>query len=309
MVKDKTVHRSVKRKRGLFSRQTKGEIAFSIVNILLLLLLCVVILFPVYYMFIVSISEPGAVNRGEVSFLPIGFSLKGYRALFIKNDVPIAFMNSIVYVAVGTGINLLLTALCAYPLSRKKLLGRTAITFFIVFNMFFSAGMISRYMTVTNLHLRNTIWAIVLPGAISTMNMVIMRTFFMNIPEELHESAKLDGAGEFTILFRIVIPLSGAVFATMALFYAVDHWNSWFNALLYLDNPKQYPLQLLLRGIVIQGTTLDMDWQLAESGVAENIGINIKYAMSFIAMAPILVVYPFVQKHFVKGVMIGSLKG
>lgn len=293
----------------MFTRMTRGEKVFSVFNVFILLLLCLIILFPVYYMFIVSISDVGAVNRGEVVWRPIGFNLVGYRALFIKKNVGRSFLNSLRYVVVGTSINLVMTTLCAYPLSRKNLFGKTPITFFVIFNMFFSAGMISRYMTITSLELRNTIWAIVLPGAINTMNMIIMRTFFQSIPEELHESAKLDGASEFDVLIRIVIPLSGAVFATISLFYAVNHWNGWLNALLYLDDPKKHPLQMTLRGIVIHGSTLDMQWELADSAVTEDIGINVKYAMSFIAMAPILLVYPFVQKYFVKGVMIGSLKG
>lgn len=290
-------------------RKTSGEVVFNVVNVVLLTILCIIIIYPIYYMFIVSISDGFAVTRGEVKIYPIGVNFDAYKALFMHNYVPRSFINSIVYTVLGTVVNMVFTILCAYPLSRKKFYGRTGFTFIIIFTMFFDAGMISRYMVVKELDMRNTIWALILPGAITVMNMIIMRTFFQGIPEALYESAYLDGANDIVVLWKIVMPLSTATFATIGLFYAVGHWNSWFNALVYLDKPEQYPLQLWMRSIVLQGSTSGLNYMSATEGQLQDIGTNIKYAMVFTAMVPILCVYPFIQKYFVKGVMIGSLKG
>ena len=291
-------------------RKTKGEVVFDFINAILLILLCVIVLMPIYHMFVVSISDAFAVARGEVSFMPIGPNLKAYKALFMNPNIPRSFLNSIVYTVMGTAVNMIMTVLCAYPLSRKRLYGRSVFTFLIIFTMFFDAGMISRYMVVRTLHLRNTIFSIILPGAVDVMNMVIMRTFFQAIPEDLYESAYLDGANDLQILTRIVLPLSTATFATIGLFYAVGHWNSWFNALVYLDDQKKFPMQLWMRSVVMQGSTDGFNNYMTEAeGKMEVIGVSVRYAMVFIAMLPILCVYPFIQKYFVKGVMVGSLKG
>ena len=291
-------------------RKTKGEVVFDFINAILLILLCVIVLMPIYHMFVVSISDAFAVARGEVSFMPIGPNLKAYKALFMNPNIPRSFLNSIVYTVMGTAVNMIMTVLCAYPLSRKRFYGRSVFTFLIIFTMFFDAGMISRYMVVRTLHLHNTIFSIILPGAVDVMNMVIMRTFFQAIPEDLYESAYLDGANDLQILTRIVLPLSTATFATIGLFYAVGHWNSWFNALVYLDDQKKFPMQLWMRSVVMQGSTDGFNNYMTEAeGKMEVIGVSVRYAMVFIAMLPILCVYPFIQKYFVKGVMVGSLKG
>lgn len=288
-------------------RKTKVDMAFEEVNLFLLLTVCLIVIYPIYYMFIVSISDGYAVMRGEVSILPVGFDLSAYKAVFQNPDIPRSYLNTVYYTAFGTFINLLLSTLCSYPLSRKWFYGRNVFTFIIIFTMFFDAGMISGYMVVDSLGLMNSVWAIVLPGAINAWNMVVMRTFFQQIPEELHESAHLDGARELTIFMRIILPLSKPIIATMILFYAVGHWNSWFSALLYLDDKAKFPMQLTMRNIVLSGETTSMS-----ASVSSDVGIiatNIKYAVVFITMVPILVVYPFVQKYFVKGIMIGALKG
>lgn len=291
-------------------RKTKGEVVFDIVNAILLIIVCLCMLLPIYHMFVVSISNAMAVARGEVSFWPIGPNLKAYRALLSNQYIPRSFLNSVIYTVAGTTVNMVMTLLCAYPLSRTHFYGRNFFAFFIIFTMFFNAGMISNYMVVRTLHLRNTIFAIILPGAINVMNMVIMRTFFQGIPQELYESAYLDGANDIQILMRIVIPLSTATFATLGLFYAVGHWNSWFSALIYLDDQAAMPMQLWMRSIVIGGGTSEFsDYLRQEEGGYEVIGVSVRYAMVFIAMLPILCVYPFIQKYFVKGVMVGSLKG
>lgn len=291
-----------------YKRRTGSDRFFEVINLSLLALVCLIIMYPIYHLLIVSISDGYAVIRGEVGLLPVGINFTAYRAVLQNPAIPRAYMNTVLYTTVGTAINLIFTTLCAYPLSRKWFYGRNVFTFLIIFTMFFDAGIISNFMVVRSLGLLDTMWAIVLPPAISSWNMIIMRTFFQTqIPDELHESAHLDGAREFTIFLKIVLPLSKPVLATMALFYAVGHWNSWFSALVYLSRSEMFPMQLIMRNIVLSGDTTAM-----AATVAADMGIiatNIRYAVVFITMAPILLVYPFVQRYFVKGIMIGSLKG
>ena len=287
-------------------RETFADKSFSVVRTIILILCCLLVLYPIYYMFIVSISDGYAVLRGEVTILPKGFSLEAYSALLADDDVPRAYLNTVIYTVVGTLVAVIMTALCAYPLSRKSCYGRGVMAMFVIFTMFFDAGMVSNLMVVVNLHLKNTIWAIVLPGAINVWYMVIMRTFFETIPTELYESAYIDGANELTIFVRIVAPLSKSIFATMILFYAVGHWNSFMPALIYLDDSKLFPMQLILRNIVLGAT---VSGNTTVSADTATLGQNIKYAAIFVTVLPILVVYPFAQKYFVKGIMVGSVKG
>ncbi len=287
-------------------RETRGDKTFSIVRTIILVLCCFLVLYPIYYMFIVSISDGYAVLRGEVTLLPKGFSTEAYEALLADDDVPRAYLNTIIYTVVGTIVAVVMTALCAYPLARKSCYGRGAMAMFVIFTMFFDAGMVSNLMVVVNLGLKNTIWAIVLPGAINVWYMVIMRTFFETIPVELYESAYIDGANELTIFVRIVLPLSKSIFATMILFYAVGQWNSFFPALIYLDDSNLFPMQLILRNIVLGATVAGNTTVSADTAT---LGQNIKYAAIFVTVLPVLVVYPFAQKYFVKGIMVGSIKG
>lgn len=286
----------------------KGDRAFLAVITIFLILGCVVVIYPIYYMFIVSISDGYAVIRGEISFLPKGVNFGAYEAILQNKYVPNSYKNTIIYTITGTLINLIMTSLCAYPLSRKHFYGRNIFTAIIVFTMFFDAGIISQYMVVSSLHLRNTIWAVVIPGAINVWYMIIMRTFFSDIPEELFESAKLDGANDATIFGKIVLPLSKAVMATMVLFYAVGHWNAFLQPLIYLDDRNKMPMQLILRNIVM-GADAATSGSMSVAGDMATMSMNIKYAVIFITILPILIVYPFVQKYFVKGVMVGSVKG
>ncbi len=287
--------------------QSIGDRVFSAV-IILLLLICVSILYPMYYLFIVSVSDGYSVVRGEVSLLPIKPNLGAYEYVLTDKYIPRSYLNTILYTVVGTLINVAMTALCAYPLARKKFYGQGVFTFIVVFTMMFDAGMISNFMVVNFMGIKNTIWAIVLPPAINVWYMIIMRTFFAGIPEEMYESAYIDGANDLVIFTRIVLPLSGAVMATMFLFYAVWHWNSFFPALIYLDDRLKFPMQLILRNIVL-GSDAGAYGATGGGAAGAVMGTNIKYAVIFITIFPILVVYPFVQKHFVKGVMIGSIKG
>lgn len=287
-------------------RETYSDKSFSIFRTIILALCCLLVLYPIYYMLIVSISDGYAVIRGEVTLLPQDFSLDAYRALLSDEDVPRAYLNTVIYTVLGTIIAVLMTALCAYPLARKNCYGRGVMAMFVIFTMFFDAGMVSNLMVVVNLNLKNTVWAIVLPGAINVWYMVIMRTFFETIPIELYESAYIDGANELTIFLRIVLPLSKSIFATMVLFYAVGQWNSFFPALIYLDDSKLFPMQLILRNIVLGATA---SGNTSVSFDSATLGQNIKYAAIFITVLPVLVVYPFAQKYFVKGIMVGSVKG
>ncbi len=290
--------------------RTPGSVAFDIVNAAILAALVFVTVYPLYYIGIVSISDGTAVNRGDVRFFPIDTTFEAYLTVFRNKDIWRAYGNTILYTTVGTAVNLLMTALCAYPLSRKDFYGNSLFTFIIALTMFLSGGMIPLYLVVRSLRLIDTMWALALPGAINTFNMIIMRTFFQGIPVSLHESARIDGANDLRILRSIVLPLSAPIMATMTLFYAVHHWNGFFNALIYLNSKAKYPVQIMLRNIVVASEFAD---QQADIGsVATNFNVvaqNYKYAVIMITVLPIICVYPFLQKHFAKGAMIGAIKG
>ncbi len=284
-----------------------GNKLFDICNYLLLAVVGFVTLYPMWYILIVSFSSAQYINLGQVSVIPRGFNIDAYKIVFSNEKIWRAYYNTFMYTSVGTLINVLMTAMCAYPLSRPDLYGKKFFTIFITLTMFISGGMIPLYLVVMKLKLINTMWSIVLPPAISTFNMIVMRTSFAAIPISLTESAYLDGANDIQILSKIIIPLSKPILATMTLFYAVAHWNSFFPALLYLNEQSKYPVQVLMRDIVIAG---DMT---SDSGdIASNINIlavNYKYAVIVISVIPILIVYPLLQKHFTKGVMLGAVKG
>lgn len=281
----------------------------SVIIAVTLIIIVVVTLAPVLHVLAVSLSDSTAYEQGKVSFWPVGFNLESYARIWKNGQVPMAYLNTIKYTVLGTFINLLLTAMTAYPLSRSRLTFRSAYNKIIIFTMFVSGGMVPNFLLVKDLHMYDTLWALLIPSAIAAWNLTLLRTFFTNIPLELEESAFLDGANEITIFFRIVLPLSKAGLATIALFYAVGHWNGWFTAMLYLNDTHKYPLQLILREIVIQGTQLQADVVTEEESAHVVNSDSIKYATLFASMVPMLIVYPFVQKHFVKGVMVGSLKG
>ncbi len=281
-----------------------------------LFFLVIITLYPILHIASVSFSSSSAYLKGIVTFYPREFTVKTYRMILSAGMVPNSFKNSVIYTSVGTVVNLLLTALTAYPLSKKRLTFRSAYMVFIIFTMFFSGGLIPMFLVVRNLGLYNSMWALILPTAVVTWYMIILRTFFQTIPDEIEDSAYMDGANDIRIFISIILPLSKAGLATIALFYAVKHWNSWFNALIYLKSSAKYPLQLVLREIIIQG---QMAEELAARGdfsrlkeVDESMQVTsdgIKYATLFISIIPMLIIYPFIQKYFVKGVMIGSLKG
>lgn len=292
--------------KNLLKRRS-GNLLFDIFNITFLVLLAFITLYPMWYIAIVSISSATHINLGDVKFIPKGINFTAYRIVFQNDKIWTAYRNTILYTVVGTLINVMMTAMCAYPLSRKDLYGRRPITVFITLTMFVSGGMIPLYLVIMNLHMINTMWAIVLPPAISTYNMIVMRTSFEAIPISLTESAYLDGANDMQILGKIIMPLSKPILATMTLFYAVSHWNSFFPAMLYLNSQDKYPVQVIMRDIVIAGDMADEFGDI--QGSVSIIATNYKYAVIIISMVPILCVYPFLQRHFTKGVLVGAVKG
>jgi ABC-type sugar transport system, permease component len=278
-----------------------------------MIVVVLVTLYPVLYVFSASLSSAAANDRGIVTIFPREFTVEAYKMIWKAKTVPFSFLNSVLYTSVGTALNLLLTGALAYALSRKNLALRKFYTAIIIFSMYFSGGMIPSFLLIKNIHLYNTMWALILPGLIGTTNLIIMRTFFQSIPKELEESANLDGANDFVIFFKIIIPLSKAAICTIGLYYAVGHWNAWFNAMIYLKDTAKYPLQMILRQIVIQTSALQEAAQSGDLSAINEIGVvnvtAVKFATLTVSILPMLMIYPFIQKYFIKGVMIGSLKG
>ncbi len=285
---------------------------FDVVIHIVMVIVLLMTMYPVLYVLASSLSSVGANDRGAVSIFPVEFTLEAYKMIFMGGQVPGAFKNSVVYTVVGTVINLFFTGTYAYALSRKKLQFRGFYTLIALIPMWFSGGLIPSFILVSrSLKLYNTMWALILPGCISITNMIILRTFFQNIPEELEESAYLDGANDIVIFYKIVLPLSKAAIYTIGLYYAVAHWNGWFSAMIYLKDSNKMPLQIILRNVVLLSRNLE---ELARQGDrSDSLGFTnilaVKYATLIVSIIPMLVIYPFIQKHFVKGVMIGSLKG
>ncbi|MEF2247146.1 MULTISPECIES: carbohydrate ABC transporter permease [unclassified Paenibacillus] len=281
---------------------------FPIINAIVMLFIVIVTLYPFVYMAAVSLSKDIYVLKNEVTLWPKGFNLKMYELVFSNNQVWIAYKNTIIYVVLGTAIALIITALGSYALSRKDMMFSRTFTLLIIFTMFFSGGMIPTFLVVRELGLVDTIWGMVLPGAVSTWNLIIMRTFFSGIPQELEESGRMDGLTDLGVFFRIVAPLSKPVFATIGLFYAVGLWNNFYFPLLYLRNPDLFPLQVYLRNLILAGSV--SSGQVTSIG-GDNLVVedSLKFATIMVSTLPILLVYPFIQKYFVKGVMIGAIKG
>lgn len=294
----------------MVSYRSKGDKIFDSINILFLSILMVVCIYPLLYVVFASFSDPTRlVQHRGILFKPLGFTLKGYELVLGNPDIGSGYLNTLIYVVVGTGINLFMTSISAYVLSRRGLLWGKLLMIMITIPMFFSGGLIPSYLLIKNLGLYNSRLAILLPTAIASWNLIIMRTSMMGIPASLEESARIDGAGDFKILVKIILPLSKATLAVMTLFYAVGHWNSWFSAMVYLRDRALYPLQLILREILIKNdvdTMTKMVENMQQVRVYENL---VQYSTIVVATVPILFVYPFLQKYFAKGVMIGSLKG
>lgn len=291
-------------------RESKTDYTFNIFNYVFLSIVAMLVIYPLVFVVSASFSNPEYVISGEMWLWPKEFTLDAYEKVFKNQDIINGFVNTLKYTVFGTILNVIMTILAAYPLSRRDLKGRGFIMAFIVFTIFFSGGLIPTYLLIRDLGMLNTFWVMVIPNAVAVWNIIIMRTFFQALPHELEESAMIDGCGNFRILWSIVLPLSFPVIAVMVLFYSVGHWNSYFQALIYLQDQEKFPLQLILRQILIQGQTDDMVETTSESFLAQQLSVEgLKYAVLIVANLPMLMLYPFLQRYFVKGVMVGSLKG
>lgn len=290
---------------------SKNDEMFYFVTNAILAVITLLVLYPLIFIISASFSSPDAVSSGKVILFPFELSLEGYEAVFKNKMIVTGYANSLFYTIAGTIINVMLTLIAAYPLSRKDLPGRNIFMFIFSFTMIFNGGIIPNYILIRDLGMINTRWAMLLPGAISVYNMIVTRTFFQsNIPIELYEATSLDGGSDFKYFTSVVLPLSKAVIAVISLFYALSHWNAFFNAFLYLNNKALFPLQIVLRDILISTSidpslVLDPETMAARQGLAD----LLKYSLIVVASAPMICLYPFVQRFFIKGVMIGSIKG
>lgn len=288
-------------------KESKQYKVFKVFNVCILLIIIFCTLYPFINVVAQSFSSESYINSGQVNLIPKGFNVDTYEKVLSDTMFWINYKNTVVYTVVGTIISMFLTTMFAYTLSKRRLVGRRFLTVFAVFTMFFNGGLIPNYVLINSLGFANTMWAIVIPGAISIYNMLIMKSFFENMPEELEEAASIDGLSTYGILLKIVLPLSKAVIATMVLFYAVAYWNSWFSAFIYMDKKELFPVTIYLRNM-IAGTTGGMSAGATSADNLTQISANIKSVTMVLTILPILTVYPFVQKYFVSGVMLGSIK-
>ena len=294
-----------------FGKAPLGDKIFIILIYILLAAIMLVVFLPLVYIVSASFSDPQAVISNEVWFLPVRPTLRGYQAVFKNRNILTGFANSFYYMIVGTLVNIVMTVMCAYPLSRKEFTARNKVAMIFVFTMYFSGGLIPTYMLVNSLGLVNTRWSMIIPSAMSTYNMIICRTYFVNsIPDELYEAGQLDGCTPFKYLLRVVVPLSKPILAVLVLYYGVTKWNSYFDAMIYLKSQTMVPLQIVLRDILILNQ-VDYTMISDASAIAAQRGLTdlLKYSTIVGASLPVLCIYPFVQKYFVKGVMIGAVKG
>ena len=292
-------------------RETKRDIVFNWLNTFFLVVGFIIIAYPLIYIVSSSFSSPQAVVSGKVWLLPVEPSLDGYHAIFKHKDVWSGYFNSFFYTLFGTIVNIFFTVSAAYPLSRKDLVGKGPIIALFIFTMIFSGGLIPYYLVVRDLGILNTRFAMLLPQAIQVWNLMIALTYFrQNIPEALYDAAEIDGASDFSVLLRIVIPLSGPILAVLVLFYAIYHWNSYFEAMIFLKNESLFPLQIILRNILIENQfDAEMFQDIERIKRMQGLRDLLKYSLIIVASLPVLVLYPFIQRYFIKGVMIGALKG
>ena len=299
-------------------RRNSGDKIYDTVIFVILTLIFISVAYPLYFIIISSISDPVKVSSGQVIFFPQGFTADGYKTVFETNTVMRGFLNSLWYSALGVFISLAVTLPTAYALSRNDFFGRKIISIFYIITMFVSGGLIPTYMVIRNMGMMDTVWALVVPGALGVYNVMVARTFFQaNIPPELLDAARIDGCNDTRFFISIVLPLSGAIIAILVLWVGVGHWNSYFSALIYISTPGKQPLQIVLRDILIQNTENIQGVNLAamtaeamrERARAEALKEMMKYSLIVIANLPVMLLYPFIQKHFVKGVTVGSLKG
>ena len=295
------------RKKNHIIRDTRSDLIFLRILEVISVLILVIEIYPLIYVVSASFSSSDAISLGKVYLWPVEPTLRGYGMLAENSEILTGFKNSVIYLVIGTSINMFLTALMAFPLSRKELPGRNFFTLLAAITMYLQGGLIPTYILVNSLHMIDTVWGLVMPVAISTTNMIIMRTFFQtSIPEDLKEAAFLDGCSYSKYFLRIVLPLSAPILAVIGLYYAVGHWNTYFNALIYLRSKDKENLQLVLRNILLANQVNAGDGSYAENS---KMGVTIKYAVIVVSCIPMMIVYPFVQRFFVQGVMIGAIKG
>lgn len=290
---------------------SKAERTFDVFNILFMCVMMFVMFYPMWHVVCASFSNARELSAHTGILLwPKGYSLSAYK-LMLKNPMILrGYGNTLFILGFGLAINMFMTSLAAYVLSRRNVLLNKPLTIIIVFTMYFSGGLIPTYLNIIQLGLEDSLWAVIVPGAISTYNMIVLRTGFASVPESLEESAKIDGASNLRILWQIILPLSMATFAVVCLYYAVAHWNAWFNAMLYLTTREKYPIQLILREILINNDTTSMVNAMdVGAGDSSFVSETVKYAVIIVSVVPILCVYPFIQKYFTKGVMVGAVKG
>ena len=295
--------------KSIGPRDSTGYKAFTWFNGTFLVLLCGFMLYPFVTVLAQSFSSAGAVKAGLVNVWPVGFNVETYKVVLDNDLFWSSYRNTVVYTLVGTTIAMILTTLFAFVLAKKHLRGRTVLIGIAVFTMFFNGGLIPNYVLIQTLGLKNTMWAVVLPGAISVFNLLVMKSFFENLPTELEEAAQIDGLGWWGIFRRIVLPLSKAVIATMILFYSVAYWNDWFAAFLYLDKQDLFPVTLYLRNMIAGASSTASQGAAASGASKEDIAANIQAVTMILTIIPILCIYPFVQRYFVSGIMLGSVKG
>lgn len=287
-------------------KQTRGEKIFNGFNVAFLTVVCILMLYPFVYTVSISLSTAAEANRDSLHLYPKEVSLEAYRLVLSSPEIVTGYVNTIARTLLGTLLTLLMTCLAAYPLSRKDMPHRSMNTFLVLFTMIFGGGMVPLYLVVRCLGMLNSIWALVLPVTLSAFNVIVVRNFFRQIPESLHEAAAIDGASEFFILAKVYVPLSKPVLATVSLWTAVLHWNQWFDAMLYISDDRGQVLQNFLQRIVIEGSTWMVDSGMADAGLLKTTPETIKAATVVVTILPILLVYPFLQKYFVKGIMLAA---
>lgn len=293
---------------GVKVKDSTGYKVFTVFNTIIMLVVVFFTLYPFVYLVAQSFSSESAIYAGKVSFYPVEFTTQTYKVILSKPDFFVYYKNTILYSLIGTVISVAGSAMLAYPLSKNKLVLNKFISPFVVFTMFFAGGMIPNYVLIAQaLHMRDTMWAIIIPGAISTYNVLVMKSFFAGLPEELEEAAAIDGMNTYGIFLKIIVPLSKPILATMFLFYIVGIWNNWFGPFLYLDTKSKWPVALYLRQIIMGAT--GMQEVGASSDEASQIAANVRSCCMVLTAAPIICIYPFVQKYFVQGMTIGSVKG
>ncbi|MDY4668757.1 MAG: carbohydrate ABC transporter permease [Oliverpabstia sp.] len=303
----------MKKKNSSKGKFLRSDRVFDVVNVLFMVVMLIIFVWPLWFVVIASVSDPNEIWNGNVLLIPKGFTMVAYEALADYSMIWTGYRNTIIYTVVGTLVNLVMTVCAAYPLSRKDFMPRNFFMVMFMITMYFGGGLIPTYLVVSNLNLINTPWAMIIPGACSIYNVIIMRTYFINsIPHSLQEAAELDGANAFQFLMKVVLPLSKPIIAVVALYYAVGHWNDFYTALLYINDQDLLPLQSFLRDILMSNKMSLNNMQGLDAAAAEakmQLSQTLKYSVIIISTVPVLCVYPFIQKYFVKGIMIGSVKG